>query len=149
VKGDGDGWVNCDCGRRHWGRYGAAGLLLVRDKTVLLQHRSPTSHNGETWGLPGGARDSEETPIEAALREAAEEAGIQPDLVDVSQVIREDHGNWVYDTVIATARPGLTAHVANHESLEIRWVSMDDVSQMELHPSFSNAWPQLLISIRS
>ena len=27
---DGDGWVFCNCGYRHWGLHGAAGLLMVR-----------------------------------------------------------------------------------------------------------------------
>jgi 8-oxo-dGTP diphosphatase len=148
VRGDGDGWVECECGRRHWGLHGAAGLLIVRDESVLLQHRSPLSHNGDTWGLPGGARNSGETPIEAALREANEEAGIQTDLVDVLLVQRDDHGNWVYDTVIASAQSGLTAYAANYESLEVRWVQVDEVSAFALHPSFAKAWPQLLVSIR-
>ena len=76
---DGDGWVECTCGNRHWGLNGAAGLLLVRDKKVLLQHRAPWVHNGDTWGIPGGARDSHETIIQAALREAHEEIGIEID----------------------------------------------------------------------
>ena len=70
---DGDGWVQCDCGNKHWGLHGAAGLLLVRDSMVLLQHRAPWVHNGDTWGIPGGARDSHEDVIQGALREAVEE----------------------------------------------------------------------------
>ena len=61
---DGDGWVDCDCGFRHWGRFGAAGLLLVRRDTpqpqVLLQLRAEWTHGGGTWALPGGAKDSHE-----------------------------------------------------------------------------------------
>jgi 8-oxo-dGTP diphosphatase len=148
VHGDGDGWVDCACGRRHWGLHGAAGLLIVKDETVLLQHRSPLSHNGDTWGLPGGARNSGETPIEAALREANEEAGIQTELVDVLFVRREDHGNWVYDTVIATAQSGLIAYAANYESVEVRWVHVDEVRDLDLHPSFAKAWPHLLDAIK-
>jgi len=95
VGGDGDGWIDCSCGRRHWGLHGAAGLLVVKENvkenTVLLQHRSPSSHNGSTWGLPGGARDSGETAEEAALREAHEEAGIQGELVDIHLVHAENH----------------------------------------------------------
>ena len=149
MGGDGDGWVECTCGRRHWGLHGAAGMLIVKDGAVLLQHRAPWSHNGDTWGLPGGARDSHETPIEAALREAHEEAGIQTELVDVLLVRREDHGNWTYDTVIATAQAGLTAYAANHESLDVRWVRLTEVTELDLHPSFAKAWPQLLIAIEN
>ena len=43
---------------------------------VLLQHRAVWSHQGGTWGLPGGARDSHESPEETAVREAHEEAGL-------------------------------------------------------------------------
>jgi 8-oxo-dGTP diphosphatase len=67
---DGDGWIQCDCAGKHWGLFGAAGLILIRDQSILMQHRAPWVHNGDTWGIPGGARDSHETPLEAALREA-------------------------------------------------------------------------------
>lgn len=147
MSGDGDGWVNCTCGRRHWGLNGAAGLLIIKEDSVLLQHRSPTSHNGDTWGLPGGARDSHEDAIEAALREAHEEAGVEPRMVEVLSIEKEDHGNWAYDTVIAIALPGITAYAANHESLEIRWVRFDQVAGLNLHPSFAKAWPKFLVSI--
>jgi ADP-ribose pyrophosphatase YjhB (NUDIX family) len=57
---------------------------------VLLQHRAPWSHQGGTWGLPGGARDSHETPEQAAVREIAEETG-QP--VRVTGLLGVSHGH--------------------------------------------------------
>ena len=69
-SGDGNGWVVCALGHRHWGRFGAAGLLLTDGRRVLLQHRAAWTHEGDTWAVPGGARDSHEDPITAALREA-------------------------------------------------------------------------------
>jgi 8-oxo-dGTP pyrophosphatase MutT (NUDIX family) len=89
VGGDGDGWVVCDAGHRHWGRFGAAGLLLRHAghrghaDCVLLAHRVWWSHHGGTWGIPGGARDSGETARDAALREAVEETGLDPRGVQV------------------------------------------------------------------
>ncbi len=50
---------------------------------VLLQHRAAWSHQGGTWGLPGGARDSHETVEQAAIREAHEEAGLSEDQLTV------------------------------------------------------------------
>ena len=67
---DGDGWIQCACGYKHWGIHGAAGIMLIRNSEVFLQHRAPWVHNGDTWGIPGGARDSHETIVEAAIREA-------------------------------------------------------------------------------
>ncbi|MBC7307438.1 MAG: NUDIX domain-containing protein [Dietzia sp.] len=84
-EGDGNGWVVSAGGDRRWGRFGAAGLLLrAADPTdpdtplVLLQHRAVWTASGDTWALPGGARDSYEDAPQAALRETQEEAEIRP-----------------------------------------------------------------------
>ena len=141
VARDGDGWVECHCGGKHWGVHGAAGLLMVREQSLLLQHRSEWVHNGDTWGIPGGARDSHETPVEAAIREAVEECGIEPEHLRVIQTHSDDHGQWRYDTVIARATPLLIPHQMNSEAQELRWVEWGEVDSMLLHPSFATSWP--------
>ena len=135
--------MQCSCGHKHWGLHGAAGLLLVRDGTILLQHRAPWVHNGDTWGIPGGAKDSHETTLEGAKREAREELGIDTDLIDPIHIFTDDHGEWRYDTIIALAGDDLIAHEMNDESQEIRWVPFEDVNAMQLHPSFARQWPAL------
>lgn len=141
---DGDGFVECVCGRRHWGRHGAAGLLLVTAQgEVLVQHRAERSHEGGTWAIPGGARTSEETAHEAALREAAEEAGIVAEDVRLAHSWIEDHSSWSYTTVVGHVGERLDAHPASWESTELRWVAEDDVAELELHPAFAAAWPSL------
>ena len=145
---DGDGWIECECGQKHWGLNGAAGLLLVRDKMVLLQHRAPWVHNGDTWGIPGGARDSHEDTYEAALREAHEEIGMDKYLVVPTEVFTDDHGPWKYETVIAIAHPDLVAHEQNDESLQVEWIAFDDVVKKNLHPSFEKTWPKLLAILK-
>lgn len=138
---DGDGWIQCRCGNRHWGLYGAAGLLLIRKRTLLLQHRSGWVHNGDTWGVPGGARDSHESVREAAIREAIEETGIEPDLVTMLASHTDDHGDWRYDTIIGLAAAELIPHEMNSESQELRWIDWDEIDEMALHPSFAKSWP--------
>ena len=141
---DGDGWVQCACGNKHWGLNGAAGILIVRGHEILLQHRAPWVHNGDTWGIPGGARDSHESTIEAAFREAVEETGIDTDLLTPLHTFTDNHGDWKYETVIAQAADGLIAHEVNDESQEVRWVEISKVEQLDLHPSFRNSWPELM-----
>ena len=142
-----------DDGAHFWGRHGAAGLLLRAPRgdgtaAVLLQHRAPWSHQGGTWGLPGGARDSHETVEEAAVREAHEEAGLSGDqlVVRTTVVTAEVSGRqgsyWTYTTVIADA-PGLLDTVPNRESAELRWVGVDEVAELPLHPGFAASWEQL------
>ena len=142
--GDGDGWVHCACGSRHWGRHGAAGLLVVTpSRQVLLQHRAPWSHGGDTWGVPGGARHSDESAEQAARRETREETGLDVEVLDVVASFVDDHPDWSYTTLVATA-PGPLPVVAERESVEVRWVAVDDVVLLPLHSAFARAWPDLL-----
>ncbi|MFZ2173397.1 MAG: NUDIX domain-containing protein [Rhodococcus sp. (in: high G+C Gram-positive bacteria)] len=149
MRGDGDGWATGPDGSRHWGKHGAAGLLLrapLPDETpaVLLQHRAAWSHQGGTWALPGGARDSHESTTHAAVREAHEEAGIDSAAIRVrtEMVTMRAPSGWSYTTVIADAERPLPT-VANGESTELRWVRETDVASLPLHPGFEAGWPRL------
>ena len=146
---DGDGWVQCACGPKHWGLNGAAGILILRGTEILLQHRAPWVHNGDTWGIPGGARDSHESTIEGAFREAVEETGIDTQLLTPLHTFSDDHGDWKYETVIARAAAGLIAHEVNDESHEVRWVEIELVDERPLHPSFAKSWPELKALLQS
>ena len=140
----GDAWVEGPNGERFWGRFGAAGLL-VHDlrRGVLLQHRADWSHFGGTWGLPGGARHAGETAVEGALREAAEEAAVPADAVEVLFTSVLDLGYWSYTTVVVQAVRAFEPHMADVESIELRWVAVPEVTDLPLHPGFEAAWPEL------
>lgn len=145
VRGDGDGFVECAGGHRHWGRFGAAGLLLTdSERGVLLQRRAWWTHQGNTWALPGGAMNSHETAWEAAIREAEEEAGVGADAVRPLSSWTVDHGGWSYTTVIARTTRPVTEQVMNAESDELRWVRPGRVADYDLLADFAAAWPVLL-----
>jgi len=140
----GDAWVEGPDGDRYWGRFGAAGLLVVSpDFEVLLQHRAAWSHFGGTWGVPGGARHEGETAVAAAVREAGEEAGVPADALDVRFTTVLDLGYWSYTTVVADAASRFTPVVSDPESIALRWVAVADVDALPLHPRFAEAWPGL------
>jgi 8-oxo-dGTP pyrophosphatase MutT (NUDIX family) len=127
----------------HWGEHGAAGLLLVDKGNVLLQLRPEGIHEGGTWSIPGGALGDDESPEDGALREAAEETGIDPADVDIIAVYTDpcDCG-WTYETCIANPT-GTLELAANWESQELRWVPLEDVDALDLHPGLKGAWPDL------
>lgn len=144
LLGDGDGFVSCDCGHRHWGLHGAAGLLLCDpDRGVLLQRRAWWVHHGRTWALPGGALRRSETATQAALREAAEEAGVPADAVELTAAADVEHGAWRYTTVLGTVRRPVAATVTSTETAGMRWVAPEDVTGFRLHHDFATVWPLL------
>jgi 8-oxo-dGTP diphosphatase len=145
---DGDQFVHCGLGHRHWGKYGAAGLLLHHDGMVLLQQRSALSLGPETWGLFGGARERDEAPVAAALREAAEESTLDVSVVRVRGVIGEDHRGWRYDTVVADVETMPEVAPASWESKDARWVPAAEVATMNLFPAFAVSWPKVRDAMR-
>lgn len=147
-----DDWVECRCGQRHWGLAGAAGLCLVDADSgaVALQLRSERSHQGGTWGIPGGAIQVGEDAATGALREAHEEAAIPASAVAPRASYLLDHTDWSYTTIVADvvgSRPELKPLDA--ESAELAWVEVDAVADLDLHPAFATAWPHVRALIES
>lgn len=140
----GDAWVVAPTGERYWGRFGAAGLLAVDpERGVLLQHRVSWSHFGDTWALPGGARHEGESACDAALREAAEEAGV-PDASIRPRVLSVlDLGYWSYTTLVGDVATPFEPTISDPESRELAWVPVDEVARHPLHPGFAASWERL------
>jgi 8-oxo-dGTP diphosphatase len=152
VNRDGNGWTTCDLGHRHWGRFGAAGLLAYAPgrgglgdsaTCVLLQRRSWWGNHGGTWGPPGGARDSHESAVTAALREAEEECAMPAGAVSARGILLDDHGGWSYQTVVAAAPRPFPVRAVSNETSKASWVAAGDVAALDLHPGFAEWWPVL------
>jgi len=122
-------------------------VLRNPEGLVLMAHRSPLTHVGGVWGFPGGALELDETPVDAALREAAEELGIPGEAVEVSLVLTgTDHTDWRYSYVLATlhpAWPALELH-PNWENEEVAWVTLAGIADLPLHPDLRVDLPVLL-----
>jgi len=160
VERDGDGWVDCECGQRHWGRHGAAGLMLcfvpplmtlgtpaegqARRIEILLQLRAGWTHFGNCWGIPGGALDSHEDAVTGALRETREEVGVSgEDVVTLGSRVGVAHRSWSYTYVLARTAQRLVAKPMTDESTQVRWTPMEDLAGLPLHPGLAAVWPEL------
>ncbi len=131
-------------GTRYWGRFGAAGVLaLDAQRGVLLQHRVTWSHFGDTWGLPGGARHEGESAMDAALREAAEEAGVPANKVRPRLMSVFDLGYWSYATLVVDVSEPFEPAIGDPESHALEWVPVDQVLDRPLHPGFQASWEHL------
>jgi 8-oxo-dGTP pyrophosphatase MutT (NUDIX family) len=144
LRDPGDAWVEGPDGKRYWGRFGAAGLLVLHPPLgVLLQLRAEWSHYGGTWGIPGGALKLGEDAVSAALREANEEAGVPEAMVEVFDQTLLDLGFWSYTTVLGVSLEFFQPEATDQESAALEWVALEEVGQRDLHPAFGKAWPHL------
>lgn len=111
----------------------AAGILF-RDPQcrILLLRRSQRIYNPGLWNLPGGRIDPGETPKEAALREAVEEAGIlAPNIRFIKVIVNPEGGTrfHLFTSCIPRVVPKL-----NWESDAWAWVRPEEMEGMRLHP---------------
>lgn len=148
----GDGFLRCSDGHTRWGLYGAAGVVFTlagdRGPEVLVQLRSALAHEGGTWSCPGGAIDRGESPIEAALREAEEEVGRPPEPWQVvGEHVFAPATDWTYTTAVV-AVPARFGTSLTFETDDVRWVPIDEVDALPLHPGFAAAWPFLREIVR-
>ena len=135
------GWVMCEVHGRHWGVQGAAGLLpfavTAGSVAVLLALRSHGTHQGGTWGTIGGAIEPGETPWDAAVREAGEEAaGL--DLAEDQAAEGHRYGcvsGWAYVTFPVRVPPASPVTIrSNWETSDVRWIPVERGRQLPASP---------------
>ena len=82
------------------------------------------------------------------MREASEEAGVPDGAVEPWFEHVVDLGFWSYTTCVMRVTTPFEPIISDPESLELRWVPVDDVAEYPLHPGFAAAWPTLRDRIR-
>ncbi|MCL1899816.1 MAG: CoA pyrophosphatase [Promicromonosporaceae bacterium] len=109
----------------------AGGLRPDRASILLLQRAATLRHHPGQVAFPGGRTDGNETPTEAALREAAEETGLDPAVVDV---IAESpalpmpvSGHLVTPVLARCARPLPIRAVDPAETEAVFWLPVRDL----------------------
>jgi septum formation protein len=147
----GDGWLMCDCGKKHWGLNGAAGVIIAKfnrakqiDK-ILLQKRADWTSAPGCWGIPGGAIADEESSLKSALREVREEIGLELDLDSIIGSFNEDHGNWKFTTFYSYVEDEsiIDDIVLGDESVDCKWFTFSEISQLNLIKSFQFSLPSI------
>ena len=95
------------------------------------------------WELPGGRVDVGESAVQAAVREAAEEAGLQVVVTgmvgvfsDPGHVIRSRDGEvrQQFALVFRARTIGGAPHADLHETSEAAWVAVADLPQLLIEP---------------
>ena len=71
----------------------AVGVILDRDRNILITRRDPDSHQGGLWEFPGGKVEADETLQEALARELREELGVLVEATEALMVLEHDYGD--------------------------------------------------------
>jgi 8-oxo-dGTP pyrophosphatase MutT (NUDIX family) len=80
--------------------------------------------------------------VQAALRETVEETALDVAQVRITGRHDADHGDWSYVTLLGEVDTPLPVQ-PERESVDLRWVGLDDVTSLPLHHGFATAWPLL------
>lgn len=91
--------------------------LIVRGDEVLVQRRaSDADHLPDVWEFPGGKIEANETPEQAAIREAREETGLEIEIMRALAPIE-----WDYPERIVVLHP-FEARVVSGEVVGAKWI---------------------------
>lgn len=138
-------------------------LLIDPGQRVLLFCDRDPGVDGVTWWItPGGGIDADESEIAAAVREVAEETGLQLDLAALigpiaTRRVRHGYSDVVidqHDTFFAAHVDAFSVDTSGHTEEEkitmtsSRWWSLDELATTE-----DTVWPaellQLVVSVET
>jgi len=110
-------------------------LLQKPDGTILMQLRDDGGGKPipfpNTWNFPGGIVEKDEQPIDAAVREIAEEFEIAIKPVDLKEIWTYTHEHASRDHIFLCPVPAET-RPALHEGAAFAWMTLDQISKLEL-----------------
>ena len=113
---------------------GSAWLVSADGRRALLMHHRKL----ERWLQPGGHADGERDLAAVALKEAAEESGLEQLHLEDGQIFDLDRhwipergevpGHWHYDVRYVVRNAGSEAFVINPESLALAWRQVAEIA---------------------
>lgn len=115
-------------------------VVTNEDGAILLIRRSD---NGN-WALPGGAMDLGESLPETAVRETAEETGVDVEVTGLVGIFTDPRHLVLYTSngevrqefsVVFTARPVGGSPATSPESTEVRWTAVAEIESLPMDRS--------------
>jgi 8-oxo-dGTP diphosphatase len=116
------------------------GAVIVRDGRAVVVRRGNEPRKGE-WSIPGGVLELGETLRQGAAREALEETGLTVEAGEVLEVFdsifpdAEGKTRYHYVLIDFLCSPVGGELRAGSDAAEVRWVTWDELQQLEVTES--------------
>lgn len=119
------------------------GVMIKDGNKILLGHRSAKRkdtggiYEPDTWTLPGGKQEYDETVIETAIREIKEETNLDiknPEVYSVSDDFQSDR-HFVTVEMITSDYKGKVKIMEPEKEDEWKWFDLDDLPKNIYSPS--------------
>jgi 8-oxo-dGTP diphosphatase len=117
-----------------------AGNLVIEDGKILLLYREDEQY----WEVPGGKVEDDESPTEAAVREAEEEIGVKVELRKPFYSGEFQHNDelFLWHCYIAEIVEG-EPEIQEDKFGELKWVESIELDEIELAPNLDMILPAL------
>jgi 8-oxo-dGTP diphosphatase len=112
-----------------------AGLIVDAAGRILITQRRADQPLPLQWELPGGKVEPGEAPVEALIRELAEEIGVAVEVGRVWDVLF--HAYPAFDMVMLVYRVQIVggAPARAVEVADLRWIAPDDAANHDILPA--------------
>lgn len=125
----------------------AAGIVFTDGKSILLMKRAGEGEHIGTWALPGGKAKDGETEIGNAIREVKEETGLNSIPGYRFDSASNKEGTHKFTTFFYRVTKPFDVTLSSEHS-EFKWVDVDKVESMDLHPKVRKSMPEYIGKIR-
>lgn len=107
-------------------------LLIKKDSKFLVLKRSGDDKDDPGhWDLPGGGIRYMEKPLDAALREAKEEAGIEVRIVNILDMWGKFfEGNWSIESLVEAEYTSGEVKLSFEHS-QYKWITKQQLKEIE------------------
>jgi ADP-ribose pyrophosphatase YjhB (NUDIX family) len=128
----------------------SANVVVVNEAGAILLIRRSDNDN---WALPGGGMDLGESLPDTAVRETAEETGIDVEITGLGGIYTDPRHVILYTSnnearqefsVVFAARPIGGTPTTSEESTEVRWVLPADIGSLRMDRSMRMRLDQYL-----
>ena len=115
--------------------------VLIRDGDLYLLIKRAAEPDAGLWSIPGGLVELGERAVEAAVREAKEETGLDVEIEEVlgvvDKIIRDEDSRIKFHFIIVdyVASPKGGSLTASSDALDARWVKVDEFPAYDLSPT--------------